>query len=131
MLTRLLRRFQPVVLIDAEGDEMIFRCEATEIRRLPVMRVAANGRIIAVGQPALQEQPGRLFRVFEDTEDGRMALRAFCYNLMHVVAKGKIVRPRVLIRESALRRAFGKFAADWIRESLQSDHFVVDYVLAA
>ena len=128
MIGNLLRRFQPAVLINAEGDELVFSVGEVEIRQYPALRVDTDGKVIEIGRRALPEQRGRLVHLFGDEPDSGDACKTFCrYNVLLANA-GSVLRPRVLLHRSAIRRAFGPRAPDLVFATLLADGFSTEFV---
>lgn len=129
MLDRLFRRHQPVITVDAEGEELVFRVGEKELRQVPALRIAEGGEIVAVGRDALDERPGRLVHLFRP-EAGPDETRAFFRQQLRLLLTGISLRPRVLIHERPLRRAFGPDAPEALRSAVTADGFAADFASA-
>jgi hypothetical protein len=125
----MLDRFRPVVTVGADSGELVFRLGDSEVRDQPLIRVAADGKIIATGEYALKALGGRLIRLFDGNSlDEPEALRAFCrYHILLASSNSIGLRPRVTILESQLRRTFGRDAADQLQQVVRADGFPVDF----
>jgi hypothetical protein len=110
----LLDRFRASLIIAADGNELIFCRDSQELRQLPVIRVASDGKIIELGSAAISASGGRFIELFRNEDsDANQALRAFCRYHMLLISPGAFgLRPRVTVLEQSIRQAFGNSGAN-------------------
>jgi hypothetical protein len=131
LLQRIVDRFRPLTTIHVQAGEVVFQCGAGEARAQPLIRVADDGKIIELGQPAATAKGGRLIRLFStDSGTDDAAIRAFCrYHLM-LISNANLLRPRVTIDEPTFRKNFGREAAGAFQRVLRADRFQADIASA-
>lgn len=125
---RFTDRIRPITTIEADAGDVVFQRGEVEVRERPLIRIADDGKIIALGPAAAAAKGGRLVRLFPtDASIDDTALRAFCrYHLM--LMSSISLRPRVAIVEPTFRKAFGPQAAAALERVLRADGFSADIV---
>ena len=128
ILRNLLARIQPVVTIEAQADDIIFRLGHTEVRQEPLIRVAEDGRIIDVGRAATVAEGGRLIRLLDEKNPDATLdeLQIFCRHQLRLLSSPLALRPRVSIHESSVRNVFGAHAAGALLKVLRDDRFATE-----
>ena len=129
----LLDRFWPHLTVSADDGTLVFRRGDAVVRAQPIIRVASDGKIIALGAAALTAEGGQLIRLLaENGGDSDRALRAFCrHHMMLVSPKFISLRPRVTLDEPSIRRALGRSAPLQLQRVFAEDGFVVDLASGA
>jgi hypothetical protein len=132
VLSNLLARIQPVVTIEAQADDIIFRRRGIEVRQPPLIRVADDGRIIEVGRAAAVAEGGRLIRLFDakNPDANLNELQVFCRSQLRLLFSAFTLRPRVMILESSIRKAFGAHAVAALDNVLRDDRLSTEIVVA-
>ena len=122
-LDQILKR--PTVTVFVESGSVVFDHDGEQVREEPLISVAEDGKIAAVGREAQTTDRGKLIRLFVgDTDADKTALRAYSrYLLMLVLSGSSFRRPRVEVVEQTFRRAFGAGAAESLVAALRSDGF--------
>ena len=128
----LFDRFRTFVTVSATGEELVFRRSGNEVRQQPVVRVAPDGKIIEFGAAALATSGGQLIRFLHETSAAAdSALRLFCRYQIKLVSPAPFgLRPRVIVHEGEIARAFGPEAGRRLENALVEDGFSVHRVSA-
>lgn len=123
---------RPTVIIYVDEGDLVFDHDGGQLREAPLLRVASDGKIIAVGRDAESSKDGQLIRLFAgDGETDKAALRSYCrYHIMLILSASSFGRPRVEIIEPTLSRAFGPRAAETLVNVLGSDGFEAEVTYA-